>query len=479
MSGSSGVVLRGFGYRPAGSGRWAVRGVDLSIAPGERVLLLGASGAGKSTVLRAMAGLLDSGGEMVGQVTVDGLVPPLAGGRVGLLLQDPDAGLVLSRAAEDVAFGPQNAGRGPDEVARAVAAALSAVGFPYPDQHPISALSGGERQRLALAGVLALGPSLLLLDEPTSMLDPPGAALVRQAVVDACERSGRTVVVVEHDVEPWLDVVDRVVVLGPEGVEASGPVDEVARSAAAASTWLGAPATGARRSGIAGPELLRADQAQFCHRGWDRPALSPVDVELRSASTVALVGPNGSGKTTLARLLGGLAAPTRGAVTATADLLAGGGLPRQPHRWRAPALAGRIGSVFQNPEHAFLAGSVREELMIGPRAVGRPAAACEALADELMQRLRLDHAAGQNPFTLSGGEQRRLSVAAAIATSPRVLVLDEPTFGQDPATWREIAELTATLAAQGAAVAVATHDRRFRVSVADRVVELQPPGGAP
>jgi len=476
-SGPGEVALRGFGYRPAGASRWAVRDVDLSVPAGDRVLVLGASGAGKSTVLRAVAGLLDAGGETAGAVTCDGApTAALTPGRVGLLLQDPDAGLVLSRAAEDVAFGPQNLGFAPDEVARRVAEALAAVGFPYPATHPVAALSGGERQRLALAGVLALAPSVLLLDEPTSMLDGEGAALVRDAVSAACDTIGCTLVVVEHQVDLWLDVVDRVVVLGPSGVEADGSVDQVRRSPAAASTWLVTPPSLTAGAGVPpgdGPPLLLAEGAGYSHRGSSHPALDGVDVELCQGSTVALVGSNGSGKTTLCRLLGGLMAPSSGKVTASAELIGGTPLPPEPHRWRAPDLAGRVGSVFQNPEHAFLTGSVRDELTIGPRALGRSEVEAGAGADDLLERLQLGHVAEQNPFTLSGGEQRRLSVAAAIATSPRVLILDEPTFGQDPATWRELVCLAANLAADGAAVAVATHDRRFRESVADRELRLE------
>lgn len=478
MTAPSQVGLRGFGYRPAGATRWAVRDVDLSIAAGEKVLLLGASGSGKSTLLRAMAGLLDAGGQSVGDATVDGEPAHSMRERVGLLLQDPDAGLVLTRAAEDVAFGPQNRGLPADEVARRVRSALDAVSFGYPDRHPVAALSGGERQRLAFAGVLALEPGLLLLDEPTSMLDPTGAALVREAVTAVCEASGCTLVVVEHAVEHWVDVVNRVVVLGRDGVEADGDVDQVRRTPAAGTTWLAVPSA-AQPKPLAdpGPALLQAEQVRFCHRGSDRPALELVDVELTTAVVVALVGDNGSGKTTLARLLGGLAAPTSGRVAATPELIDGVRLPVEPHRWRAPELAGRIGSVFQNPEHAFITSRVRDELTVGPRALGRPEPECAARADVLLERLRLDQMADQNPFTLSGGEQRRLSVAAAIATSPRVLILDEPTFGQDPATWREIVQLTASLAAEGAALAVATHDRRFREAVAHRTLRLEG-GGA-
>jgi energy-coupling factor transport system ATP-binding protein len=466
------VRLNGFGFRPAGRARWAVRDVDLRIERGERVLLLGASGTGKSTVLRAIAGLLDAGGQTTGEVEVEGLAAPSARDRVGLLLQDPDAGLVLSRAGEDVAFGPQNRGYAPAEVESRVAAALSSVGFPYPPSHPIAALSGGERQRLALAGVLALTPSVLLLDEPTSMVDPDGAALVRLAVEKVTRETDSTLVIVEHTVDRWLDIIDRVVVLGSGGVEADGTVAEVRESLAATHTWLRPASLPARAERTGGELLLRANAVGYRHKGSQHFSISGVDAQLRAGSPLALAGANGSGKTTVARLLGGLMAPTVGAVVAEPGLIGSAPLRRAPHTWRAAALAGRIGSVFQNPEHAFLAADVRSELAIGLRSLGHPDSVVRATVDDLLGQLRLEHLAMQNPFTLSGGEQRRLSVGAAIATAPRVLVLDEPTFGQDPHTWRELAQLVMRLGDAGTAIAVATHDQAFRVAVASRVLWL-------
>jgi energy-coupling factor transport system ATP-binding protein len=466
------VALNGFGFRPAGRRRWAVRDVDLRVSVGEKVLLIGASGSGKSTVLRAVAGLLDAGGEMAGSVEVNGHPSASSQGRVGLLLQDPDAGLVLTRAGEDVAFGPQNQGLAPEHVERRVSQALASVGFTYGREHPVAALSGGERQRLALAGVLAMRPDVLLLDEPTSMLDHDGARLVREAVERAVSDTACTVIVVEHNTQMWRDLVDRVVVLDSEGVVADGTPQAVSQSSAAADTWLVQPASETPAVRSPGERLIVAADVSFRHKGQERLALSDVDVDLRSGSTVAVVGDNGSGKTTLARLLGGLEAPTSGAVTATQALRRDDRLDAAPHRWRAAALAGRIGSVFQNPEHAFLAAEVREELAIGPRALGQSEARVASTVDDLLVRLRLLQVADQNPFTLSGGEQRRLSVGAAIATSPRVLILDEPTFGQDPTTWRELARMTLELCERGAAISVATHDRRFCDTVADNSLRL-------
>jgi energy-coupling factor transport system ATP-binding protein len=213
------VVARGLGVRHASRHVWALTGIDLVVEPGERVLLTGASGSGKSTLLAALAGILDAEGtEVTGELTVDGASPRAARDRLGLLAQDPDSQLVMTRAGDDVAFGLENAGLPPADIWPRVDEALTAVGFPYGRDRPTQALSGGEKQRLVLAGALARRPGLLLLDEPTAQLDGPGAALVRDAVARSTADRRATVVVVDHDAAPWLPLVDRVVELVPGGL---------------------------------------------------------------------------------------------------------------------------------------------------------------------------------------------------------------------------------------------------------------------
>jgi energy-coupling factor transport system ATP-binding protein len=469
------VELRGFGWRHAGRRTWAVRGLDLRIEAGERVLLLGPSGAGKSTLLAALAGLLaDDSGDREGSVRVAGLEPADARDRVGILFQDPETQLVMARSGDDVAFGLENRGVPAERIWPEVDAALRRVGFGYPRDRRTDALSGGEQQRLALAGVLALRPGLLLLDEPTANLDPAGAALVREAVATAVD-AGTTMVLVEHRVAEALPLVDRVVVLEPGGgVRADGAPTGVfavhGDALAAAGVWVPdrpLPRRAATRA--PGVELLAAQGVGFRHPGAARAALTDVDAAVREGEALAVLGPNGSGKSTLALLLGGLLAPTSGRVAA-GRALAGPDAATAPHRWRAADLARRIGSVFQDPEHQFVTRTVADELALGPRRTGLPT----AVVGELLARLRLDHLAGANPHTLSGGEQRRLSVATALATAPQVLILDEPTFGQDRRTWVELVDLLAARRDAGQAVVAVTHDADFVAALADRHLSLEP-----
>ena len=467
----SGVELRGFGWRHAGRKAWAVRGLDLRIEHGERVLLLGASGAGKSTLLAALAGLLaEDSGEQEGRVEIDGLDPRKARERVGIVFQDPETQLVMARSGDDVAFGLENRGIPADEIWPRVDRALRRVGFPYGRDRPTAALSGGEQQRLALAGVLAVRPDLLLLDEPTANLDPAGAALVRGALGSALDRD-TTVILVEHRVAEALPLVDRVVVLEPgSGVRAEGRPDAVfathGDALAAAGVWVPGRTIEPRHAGrAAGEGLLSAEAVSL------PPRLAATDLAVRAGEAVAVLGPNGAGKSTLALLLGGLLKPAAGRVLAS-PALAGRDAERPPHRWRAPALTRRIGSVFQDPEHQFVRTTVYDELALGPRRTGQPAALVASMVDELLIRLRLDRLAGANPYTLSGGEARRLSVATALATAPRLLVLDEPTFGQDRRTWVELVDLLAALRDAGHGIVTVTHDADFVTALADRRVTL-------
>ncbi|HET8616605.1 MAG TPA: ABC transporter ATP-binding protein [Actinomycetales bacterium] len=497
---------RGWGWRHAGRRAWALRGVDLDVAPGERVLLLGPSGSGKSTLLGACAGLLgeptreldggvhehENGGQSLGTLTLDGVPAAIARLRhrtvdgqpaatTGLLLQDPDAQTVLARCGDDVAFGLENHGVPRHDIWRRVDEALALVGFPYGREHPTSQLSGGERQRLALAGVLALRPGLLLLDEPTAMLDPGGADLLRRSVSDVVAATGATLVVVEHRVAQWLDLVDRVVVLeAGGGVVADGSPDDVldrrGAELAAQGVWVPGhlPAAPARRRSVAPAALLTADGLDVARPGSRQPAARDVHLEVRGGRATCVTGPNGAGKSTLAHVLAGLVPPLDGRLTAHDGLARG--LGAAPRRWKARELAARIGTVFQEPQHQFVASTVYDELAVGPRRLRLPEREVDTRVAELLARLRLQHLAKANPFTLSGGEQRRLSVATALATRPRVLVLDEPTFGQDSRTWAELVALLAELLDEGTGVVAVTHDRALVSAVADTEIAL--PGSA-
>ncbi|MBF4633649.1 ATP-binding cassette domain-containing protein [Agreia pratensis] len=473
------VSARGWGWRHASRRAWAVDGLDLDIEPGQRVLLLGASGAGKSTLMHALAGVIggDDEGEQRGELRVAGQDATSARGVAGLVLQDPDSQVILARVGDDVAFGCENLGVPRDEIWRRVAEALEAVGLDLPLEHPTSALSGGQKQRLALAGVLAMRPGLILLDEPTANLDPDGVAEVRDAVARVARTTGATLIVIEHRVEVWRDIVDRVVVLAPGGgVMADGDPDSVLRARgaelSASGVWIPEfpPPIAQRRVAGSGTRLMDATGLGIARVRGTRIATG-IDVALDEGRATAIVGPNGAGKSTLALTLAGLLRPAEGVVSAT-QALTGQLKSTSPIDWRSKDLLTRIGTVFQDPEHQFLAATVRDELAVGPRALELSAQEISTRVDGLLERLRLDHLALANPFTLSGGEKRRLSVATVLATRPKLLVLDEPTFGQDSRTWSELVSLLAGLLDEGQSILAVTHDADFVAALADDEIRL-------
>lgn len=473
------VTARGWGWRHADRANPALQGLDLEIPAGQRVLVAGPSGAGKSTLLYALAGVLheDDDAYSSGELLLDGRPTSEARGLAGLMQQDPETQVVQARVGDDVAFGAENLSVPPDEIQRRVLAALDAVGLDVPLEHPTGALSGGQKQRLALAGILAMGPGLVLLDEPTANLDPAGVLEVRDAVIAALESTGATLLIVEHRLEAWAPHMDRVIVLAPGGgvahdgspetLFAPGPVRE---ELIASGVWVPGyspslePGTPER---AAGAVLLEADQLAVSRDKGGPVAASRLDLGVAGGDAWCIRGANGAGKSTFALTLGGLLPPASGSLQATGDLAAGPEV--RPYHWRATELVGRIGSVFQEPEHQFVAATVREELSFGPRHAVKPGTrerlfdeeAIERRVDELLARLRLGHLAEANPFTLSGGEKRRLSVATVLASSPKVLILDEPTFGQDANTWRELALLLREELARGTAVIAVTHDADF------------------
>lgn len=477
------VDARGWSWRHASRIQPAVDSLDLVIEPGERVLLLGASGAGKSTLLAGLAGVLggDEEGDSAGELLIDGRAAATQRGRAGLVLQDPDSQVVLARVGDDVAFGPENLGVPRDEIWSRVHEALESVGLDVPLDRSTSALSGGQKQRLALAGALAMRPGLLLLDEPTANLDPDGVREVRDAVARVTAESGSTLVVVEHRVSVWLPVVDRVVVLAAGGgVLADGTPDAVLGAHAATLTEAGVwvpgrpPVLPPRSTSQPTPTPLLDVSDLTVGRQRGLTVATGIHASVVAGRALAITGPNGVGKSTLALTVAGLLPPAGGSLEAAGPLAAGAA--REPIRWKSRELLTRIGTVFQDPEHQLLASSVRAELAVGPRALRLAPTEVDARVDDLLERLRLAHLAEANPFTLSGGEKRRLSVATVLASRPRVLVLDEPTFGQDARTWRELVALAAELLDSGSAIVAVTHDAEFVDVLADEVLTLAPSG---
>jgi energy-coupling factor transport system ATP-binding protein len=487
-SGGASVVASQWSYRYPGRAQPALADVSFSVRPGTLVVLMGASGSGKSTLLAALAGTLPEGGTS-GRLVVEGAD---GGGHpgVGLVQQEPEANVVMERVGDDVAFPLENRAVPRPAIWPRVDAALGSVGLVLGREAPTGRLSGGQQQLLAVAAAAVAEPGLLLLDEPTANLDPASANAVVRAVDAVRRQTGCTVVVVEHRVEPWLVRASLVLLASAGTVVPVAPgalhAHLAADPEAAGRVWLDhhhLPARPPRTA--AGAEVLVAQGLRVVGR------LAGTDLVIRSGEVLALTGPPGSGKSTLLDCLGGLLAPTDGTVLVRCGHEEA--WRADPWTWPSGDVAATFGIVFQNPEHQFVTGRVADELRHGlGRSGARPAGADDGAAPHgqgdapgssggaarvaaLLERLHLAHLRGVDPFTLSGGEQRRLSVGTALVRDPGLLLLDEPTFGQDPATWAEVVDIIAAHRDAGGAVVLATHDPHLVTALGAREVPLTAP----
>jgi energy-coupling factor transport system ATP-binding protein len=407
----------------------ALLDVSLEVEPGEVVALLGPSGGGKSTLLRALAGLVPHfhGGVFSGRVRVGGLdtcgcSPADLAGTVATLFQDPEDQVVLTRVANEVAFGLENLGTAPAEIGPRAVEALAAVGAAHLAERPVAELSGGELQRVCLAAVLSLEPRLLLLDEPTSQLDPDGAA----AAIELARESGAAVVVSEQRPERVLEACDRVLFL--EGGRLAAELPDAWRPREAELP----------QAEPSGDAVCVLDGVSFAYGA--EPVVVDASLRVGRGEIVALVGPNGSGKTTLAKVAAGLLEPAAG---------------------RAER-AGRACYLSQDPGRYLVRERADEEVAL---AVGGDLArARRALASVGLAGFEERH-----PRDLSSGERERLALAAVLVAEPDLLVLDEPTRGVDPPRKDELAALLRAQA-PGRATLVVTNDLVFAGEVADRCV---------
>lgn len=509
------ITFSQWSYRYASRSTFSVHNFSLHIEAGQRVLLLGASGAGKSTLMAGMAGLVGSsqagededGGISQGEILIGQLPARQAVGTVGLILQDPDAQAVFDRLADNVAFGPENLGVEREEIWKRVDHSLAEVGMGSVEHdRSILHLSGGQMQRAALAGALAMQPSVLLLDEPTANLDPSGVQQVVKAVHHSVEESGATMVLVEHRADPWMDMLDRVVIVArneegdtcilsdgtPSAVFSRTDIDWdacgiwVPRQFAPSESVAASHARAA--SAAAQPHAILQTRDLSIGRG-DEVYASHINLHIYPGEVTALVGENGVGKSTLALTLAGLLKPLAGEVQASEELRiaqekskkSGNLVPNSscPQEWSSTQLAARISYVFQNPEHQFATNSVLREAQLGPLRIGMSEEQARARAEQLLERFGLSAYKNANPYTLSGGEKRRLSVVSSLAAAPRVLILDEPTFGQDKRTWAHMVAMIRDLAHDGIAIVVVTHDEDLVEQVNARVVRLAVEGTQP
>lgn len=469
----------------------AVSNLNLHIQAGEFVLLVGESGAGKSTLLRVFNGLVPhfTGGQVQGQATVGGYSvvqdgPQKLSQVVGFVFQNPEAQAVLDVVEAEIAFGLEQANFPPAEMRLRVEEVLSLLDLTHLRDRPLVQLSGGERQRVAIAAVLALRPQILVLDEPTSQLDPQAAEELLNALVRLNEDLGLTIILAEHRLERVLRYVDRLLVLEKGQLVADGPVQEalpavkivpplvelarhlgwspvplsIKEGQKLARQWVGAGSTPAERTGSkpAGEKRLEIEQLQV---NYAQPVLKNFSLTLHAGEIVALMGRNGAGKSSLLKALVNLLPHQQGSVRLNGVKTAG---------QTTAQLCQTMAYLPQNPDDLLFADTVLEELQITWRNHGLPGHPPAGL----LTHLGLAGLEQAYPRDLSVGQRQRVALAAILVTNPRLILLDEPTRGLDYSAKLALIDLWRTWQKEGKTVLVVTHDVELVAQVADRVVIL-------
>jgi energy-coupling factor transporter ATP-binding protein EcfA2 len=498
------IEFTGLTYRYPGREEPVLRDLSLEIGEGEFLLVIGPSGAGKSTLLRCLNGLVPHfyGGSLAGRVRVAGRDPVAVGPRgmadaVGFVLQDPEAQFVVDKVEDELAFALENQGVDPLVMRKRVEEALDQLNIAHLRQRSVNTLSGGERQRVAIAAVMTLQPRVLVLDEPTSQLDPQAAEEVLDTLVKLNQDLGLTIILSEHRLERVMQYVDRILYLPGEGqppildapravlahVDLTPPLIALAK----ALSWSPLPLTikegrrfarqvavrparGSRAQAatppsadLQAPTTVSVEGVGFSYNG--RPALQEVSLRVRQGEFVALMGRNGSGKTTLLKQLVGLLKPDQGRVQIVDPCSQRFMDTRQAS---VEEIIRVVGYVPQNPNALLFSDTVREELDFTRRGHGQPLGTYDGLLDTL----GLAAHAGRYPRDLSVGERQRVALASILVAEPQILLLDEPTRGLD---YQQKASLTRFLhqeKARGRTIIMATHDVELVARCADRVVLL-------
>jgi energy-coupling factor transporter ATP-binding protein EcfA2 len=526
---SSAIVdLRDITYTYEGEATPVINAVSLRVEPGEFVLILGPSGCGKSTLLNVLNGTIPHTlrGELSGHAVVCGKSVPDTkvtnfATEVGMVFQDPEAQIINTRVRDEVCFGLENLCRPVEEIMARQAEALAYVGLPDAGDLSIFDMSGGQKQRISIAAVLAARPRLLVLDEPTANLDPAGMAEVFAVLHRLNREFNTTIVMVEHRVDELADRVSRVIMMDRGAVVFDGkPRAAFARrreghseeaETIATSAWfpqvsefalelataagiavapevmplnvteaiaLGGGGVGGRlphpppraaapENAAAGEKLLSIRDLTFGYTR-EQPILKNVSLELETGSIVALLGQNGSGKTTLARALIGINRVERGTVYLGDRDISDLG-PRE--------ISAEIGYVFQNPDHQFVTDQIDEEVAYGLKVRGYAEDFIARRVDEVLDIVDLARYRHRSPFNLSLGERRRLSVATMLVLEPRLLVLDEPTIGQDHERAQHLMRLMDRLRERySTTILMITHDVRLVAEWADRAIALRAGG---
>ena len=478
------IEIENLGFTYPSRETQTLHGITTRVPSRAFVLLTGPTGCGKSTLLRTLNGLIPhaSSGTLTGTVRLndkDIATQPLAitCQQVALLFQNPENQLFCTRVEDEVAFGLENLGFAPEKIKERIAVALKQVGLSDFASREISSLSGGQKQRVALAAVCAMQPQVLLLDEPTSHLDPQGTRDILTIVTQLNRELGITVILATHRTKEVAPLCDHVWLMDEGHLCLDLP-------AAKAFQDL----TPYRRLGVQIPKIedasedspvsLKSDygatsqnpllsirELQFSYPNTDMDAVHSISCEVPRGEVLAIMGANGSGKTTLIHLIAGLLRPAAGEV-----IIAG----KLSNRMKLHQLAGKVGIVFQDPDLLLQAETVRDEVAFGPKNLKLRAQPLENRVDRTLERFDLSDLDLEAPYSLSRGQRQRVAVAATFSLHPDLFLLDEPTTGQDAQHLHQLMdELCDEIRQENKTLIFATHDTELTLKYADRVLLLR------
>jgi energy-coupling factor transport system ATP-binding protein len=437
------------------SGKKVLDSLDLRVKPGEIVVITGPTGCGKSTLAKCLTGFIPESipGEFSGSVIVDDteiseLQLAEVAKQVALVQQDPEGQICTLQVSDEVAFGPENYGVNPEEIQSMIESSLTAVGSNHLAHRRTFELSGGEKQRLIIASMIVSQPKYLILDEPTSSLDPTGVLQLR-TILEELKNQDKGIVLIEHNLSAVQTIADRVLVVEGGKIHPFEPKTIKKDTKSPKSEELG-------------NQIISTQNLSFSYG--DRRVVKKVNLSAHCGEVIGLMGSNGSGKTTLLGLLGGLLAPETGSIHLTDSSLESMG---------AKDIARVTATVFQNPNHQIFEKTVWNEQNLVLKSLDLISSDILQRSETLLQNAGISEMKDRNPFSLSHGQKRRLNVSSSIVHEPKLLLLDEPFIGQDWEGCEFIIETVSKTVNDGGAAIIVTHDPVFVKEYCSRVIFMK------
>jgi energy-coupling factor transport system ATP-binding protein len=506
------VEIKNLAFTYEGADVPALKDINLTISPGEILLITGPAGSGKTTLCSCINGLIPHyhQGRLDGDVLVRGYntrrsrVGGLAS-LVGMVFQDPESQLVTNSVADEVAFGPENLGVPREEINRRVAESLKSTRLQGYDEREPHSLSGGEQQACVIAAVYAMHPELYVMDEPLANLDPEGKAQVLRVVVELAKQRGKSLIIVEHALEEVLPLVDRVIVLDKGQIVRDGPRDNVLGEGDIPFVFTRPPVVRlGERYGLnplplashqfyesldaryrlgrvsdqappkidpgSGDPVIQLEDVVFSYSNsssLQAKALNNVSLKIQAGEFVALLGRNGAGKSTLIRHVIGLLQPNSGKVMV---------LNRDVAVTPTHEIARKVGFCFQNPNHQIVSFNVRDEIIFGLKAHNVDPSEFESRIHDSLEFVDMLDFIKAEVFDLGKGQKQRLALASVLSLKPEILIVDEPTTGQDPRMAQEIFEILKRLNESGTTILIITHHIELAAAYARRAIVLHQGG---